>query len=360
MTPGGEPRRVRLARPGALPWPAVQLVFAVWLLYALAFVGLSSVSPERDASFGPGLALLQPVSLIRSALFIGLGGFALLTAVRALRALISQWRADAQLDVVGARTFLSECAADGSEYVLVLRPSGAESMLFLPSRRRFWARLRDPATGVESVEQLIAREASRLGLRTVAPVEPGQRLVAPGPEPIELGNDSAELESMIARAWCVVLMIPPGAANTPVFGWEVQEIFRKGLIGRAALLLPPRELKRAAAIDSLVEALVPHADPDERMLLAEHLMGESILVHLTPEPESWGGASGRFGPFARGAGRAYARAIAACLREVAAVMPPRPSRYPYFHATRGRMGPRLTIVPPAAEARDAATRGRDS
>lgn len=339
-------RRVRIMRGGMLPWPALQLSFALWLLYALAVVGITVSIPGGDDTLFGHFALLPPAYLIRYSLFAALAGFALISAARAVRALVAQWRA-VEVELPGVRETLAEIAAAGDEYVLILRPHESRTSLMLPAPRSRRAGLRNRFAPPESLEQLVAREAAAIGkLRTIATVDPGVDQVSPGPDYVALGHDrEAEIDALISRAWCVLLMIPPGHDATPALEEELNAVFRKGMIGRAALLLPTRTAKRRLPLEGLAAAMIPHASDAERAELSEHLLGDAILVHLSPEPEFWIETGLRLGPFAPGAGRSYARAVARCLREIEAAMPPSSTRYPYGHEARRRLGPRLSLVP---------------
>jgi hypothetical protein len=343
-------RAVRVARGSSRLWSVLQLIFSLWLLYALAVVGISITVPGEEGAIASNLALLPPAHLIRSALFLGLGAFAVLSALRSLGNLLAEYRRESRIQVPAARDFIASLAHSDEEYALILRPMDTDANLFLPVARPLRDRLRDPGAATATLEEIVAGEVEKLlGMRTIAVVDPRRDEVAPGADYVAVDEDwQIELEALVSRAWCVFVLVPPSGDEGADLRWELAEIFRKGLIGRAAVVLPPRLLKHPAQVEGLTAAMIPHATDAERAVLADYLLGDVILAHLSEEPEFWADAPSRFGPFVRSTGRAYAQAIAECLHDIEAAMPPRAERYPYFHTARKQLAPRLAIVPPPA------------
>jgi hypothetical protein len=174
------------------------------------------------------------VFLTTAALFIG-------GAAR----LLAEYRP--KLDVRSADDLCREVAATKTEFCLVLRPFGADGMIYTVKADsiRNSQRVRGDTTTVEALVETAA--ASVFGVSTWALVDPQALVLPPGPHWVSSDQASwqGHVKRLIQRALVVIVVVPPNKSKTPNLEWEIRQCVANGLTGRLLFVLPGADVPGA-------------------------------------------------------------------------------------------------------------------
>jgi len=225
-------------------------------------------------------------------------GFALLMVATAVmmiaivqRRITREYRSKSSESRVSASELIRDIDAKGSEYLLILRPFGADGYLHVPRSKGLLETVVNPAAETVTIEQLIARVARKTAaLATVALVDPVLDELAPGPIYVAAEPQGETWKSdvalLAARAYGVIFAFPPSRGSTPSVSWELSQVLATSPPGGIALILPDAERKNAADMASIMRTFGRVVDFGE-IVDAGHSLDDLMMVYLSDPILYW-------------------------------------------------------------------------
>ena len=177
------------------------------------------------------------------------------------------------------------------DYVLILRPFGADGTIVLQKYSNFLSRYFIRSKFNETIEEIISDESTKHDIEVISILDPGSKLIVPGPQYLYASDNwKSEVERLICRALCVVFVFPPSKQLTSSIMWELNCVARKGLSDRFQVFFPlgdDNSMRFHEEIASLND-IFPQFDQDEifsKEVYSITYSGDDSEYHYVDIPE---------------------------------------------------------------------------